>query len=133
MKTEAARESNRRYSERNKEQLKQNNLRYREAHPEMCVLRAAKNRAQKRNIKFNLELEDIDIPKVCPILGIELAHNRGSHGGKDSSPSLDRINPELGYLKGNVQIISFKANMMKSSASPQELKAFANWINKTYD
>lgn len=91
----------------------------------------AKSRAKKRNILFCLSKEDIIVPTHCPILGIELkTHTDGIGGGKDNSFSLDRIDPSKGYIPGNVWVISRLANNMKSTATPEQLKMFAQWINK---
>jgi len=49
---------------------------------------------------------------------------------KASSPSLDKIIPSLGYVVGNVQWLSKKANGMKQDASFQELEKFAKWVLK---
>jgi hypothetical protein len=68
-----------------------------------------------------------DYPKVCPIFGIELHWGRCGMGGIDSSPTLDRINPKLGYVKGNVMIISMLANKIKNNATPKQLKQFGRW------
>lgn len=66
-------------------------------------------------IPFDIELSDLDLPEICPILRIPL---RISNNGKANaeSPSIDKIIPDLGYIKGNVQMISNKANKMKSDA-----------------
>lgn len=77
-----------------------------------------KSRAKMNNIPFNIDLEDIIIPKYCPILEIEMKYNT------KTAPSIDRIIPELGYIKGNILIISRKANTMKNDASLNELKTF---------
>lgn len=108
---------------------------YRKRNPEKILFRAAKNRALKRNIEFNIDVEDIKIPEFCPILNIKLINHlgEGAHGGKYDSPSIDRIDNEKGYIKGNIQVISNMANSMKFSATKEQLKLFANWINKTYD
>lgn len=68
---------------------------------------------------FNLEPKDIVIPTECPVLGIPL--KRGEGAITDHSPTLDRITPEKGYVRGNVLVISNKANRMKSTATSQEL------------
>lgn len=65
-------------------------------------------------------------PSHCPVFGFEF--KRIGRGFNPQAPSVDRIKPELGYVKGNIQIISFKANAMKNSASFEELKQFADWI-----
>ena len=91
-----------------------------------------KKRATQKGTEFNLDIEDIpEIPLVCPVLGIEIKSNKIS-APLDSSPSLDRINPNLGYIKGNIQVISKLANSMKNNASPEELKLFATYIINNY-
>ena len=40
-----------------------------------------------------------------------------------NSPSLDRIRLELGYVKGNVRVISGRANLLKNDATIEELEA----------
>jgi hypothetical protein len=83
------------------------------------LLQNARGRARRENLPFNLTLSDISIPEVCPVLGIPLRH-----GSKiqDSSPTLDRIIPNLGYTSGNVWVISNRANKLKSDASLAELE-----------
>ena len=50
-----------------------------------------------------------------------------------NSPSIDRIDNDKGYIKGNVQVISHKANSMKFTASKEELLKFAEWVKVTYE
>ncbi len=95
------------------------------------LLSKTKERALQDGIEFNLELEDIIIPTHCPYLGIELTHHLGK-GYLDSNSSIDKINPELGYVKGNVQIISRLANQMKNSANKEQLLIFAHNIIRMY-
>ena len=97
------------------------------------MLATAKDRAKKKGIDFSITLKDIELPEYCPVLGVKLEVNRGKgHGGRDNSYSLDRIDPTLGYVEGNVQVMSLKANSMKFNATPEELLKFAEWINNTY-
>jgi hypothetical protein len=84
------------------------------------MLHAAKHRAKARDIAFNLDFQDVVIPDTCPVLGIPLF--RGKRGMANNCPSLDRIRLTEGYIKGNVRVISFRANRLKSDATIDELK-----------
>jgi hypothetical protein len=86
----------------------------------------ARNRAQKQNIPFNLEESDIVIPKFCPVLGIELKIAPGK--AQDCSPSIDKIVPALGYVKGNICIISWRANLLKNNATLDELERVTDYV-----
>ena len=99
---------------------------------EVRMYRRAKARSTIRGVEFSIDKSDVVIPKTCPILGINLQHKIGSSGGSDNSPALDRIDNDKGYIKGNVQVISHLANMMKSSASVEHLQKFAAWVNSTF-
>ena len=88
----------------------------------------AKKRAKQKNFYFDLQIEDIpEIPGVCPILGIEIKANT-THRPLDSSPSLDRIDSKKGYVKGNIQIISNRANRIKSDSTIEELEKLINFL-----
>ncbi len=87
------------------------------------LLKGARDRSRWRNIDLSIELEDIpEIPDVCPILEITLKVHVGEPGWHDDSPSLDRIVNSKGYIKGNVRIISNRANRLKADASIEELR-----------
>jgi hypothetical protein len=103
-----------------------------EKNPEAVMLRSAKHRAKRQGLPFDLEKSDLVIPEFCPVLGMPLVCNAGSGAAKQNSPSLDKIVPELGYVKGNIQIISYLANVMKHDATPEQLIMFAEWVLKTY-
>ena len=125
----------REWKARNKEKVSEYHKAYSadwyRANPERYLLYQARSRAKKFNLPFNLELSDLVVPDVCPILGIPLVRNVDGRGQSHNSPSVDRILPELGYVKGNVQIISTRANVMKNDASPEELRKFADWVNRS--
>jgi hypothetical protein len=96
-------------------------------------LRHAKIRADEAGLPFDIDRDYLDSIKVtyCPALGLVLKYTENSRI-QDDSATIDRIIPELGYVKGNVQILSYKANRMKSNATSDELAAFANWILRNH-
>lgn len=100
--------------------------------PWYILFQAAKNRATRKGVPFTLEQEDIKVLCIdlttCPVLGIELGWFNTSM--LDNSPSLDRIIPSLGYVKGNIAVISQKANRIKNDATAEELGKVYSWLNK---
>jgi hypothetical protein len=90
------------------------------------MVRAAKARATKAGVPFDLTADDVTIPQLCPALGIPLVV--GQNKASDSSPSLDRVMPPLGYVRGNVLVLSNRANRIKNDATPPELRAVADFI-----
>lgn len=85
----------------------------------------ARCRAKKLGIPFSIE--EVAWAPVCPILGLELTLEAGPRGGADTSPALDRIRNPLGYVDGNVHIISTRANLLKRDATLEELVALGEW------
>jgi len=101
------------------------------------LLYGARQRATQNDWEFNLEVEDIIIPEMCPILGIKLepAIGKGSKAGatNDFAPSIDRINGEKGYTKGNICVISKRANFLKKHATIEEVSAIYTYMVKSTD
>ena len=82
-----------------------------------------KKRAKLKGFEFSLTLDDIpQIPDTCPVLGIPIIPNDGISAPTDNSPSIDRIDSKKGYVKGNIRIISNRANRIKSDATVDELR-----------
>lgn len=54
----------------------------------------------------------------CPLLRTEF---KSGMKNKDVLPSLDKVVRKKGYVKGNVQIISFRANQLKSDIDDFEI------------
>lgn len=93
---------------------------------ELYVWKTIKKRAEKSGIPFNIEVSDVVAPEFCPVLGIRLQRLPGLEM-RDEAPSVDRLIPELGYVKGNVIVISFRANRIKNDATIEELQKVANF------
>ena len=88
----------------------------------------AMRRAKENNQIFQITFEDVHIPERCPILNIELKAGEGHV--QPNSPTLDKIIPEKGYVKGNVWVISHKANLLKSDATIEELESITKAVRK---
>ena len=100
---------------------------------EKKIWRRARSRASNRGLMFDIDVEDIVLPEVCPILGMPLKENKGKSGAYPDSYSLDRIDNSKGYVKGNIRVVSQLANAMKASADREQLLAFAKHIIKEYE
>lgn len=92
------------------------------------MLNRSKSRAKKKGFEHNIDLDDISIPDKCPLLGIPIF--KGESSVQENSPTLDRIDSSKGYVKGNVWVISYKANTIKSNATPEELLAIATRLTE---
>jgi hypothetical protein len=117
-------ENRKRYLEKHKDRLSnEGKERYRcdTKHYIKYMISRAKARAKSKNIPFDLCFDDIVIPEQCPILGIPFEVSNGK-GPSPSSPSLDRIVPELGYVKDNIMVISMRANQIKTNATADEIE-----------
>lgn len=87
---------------------------------EQQLFNSAKARAKRKNLPINITIEDIVVPKYCPVLGILL--ERGIGKAQSNSPSIDRIIPHLGYVKNNIMIISLRANTIKTNSTIKEME-----------
>ena len=95
--------------------------RYRRESPLKYLVHLAKKRAKLSGIDFDLSAEDLTLPERCPYLNIELT----MEGDLSQKFSLDRIDNSKGYVKGNVEVISLRANKLKNDANAAELLAIA--------
>lgn len=119
-------EKNRAYLEANKDRIHRDKHQYYVEHWVERILYYTRFRAEKKGIPFNLTIKDIHLPELCPVLGIRLQIGGGPQ--QDSSPSIDRIIPKLGYVRGNVVVISHRANRLKGDATYTELERIASWL-----
>jgi hypothetical protein len=90
-------------------------------------LREIKSRSSKLGIVFDLVVDDIKIPKICPVLGVPLQIT--SSKNNPWHPSFDRVNPNLGYVLENVRIISMRANFIKSDGTAEEFKSLLKFMD----
>ena len=93
--------------------------------PQHYLWYVARTRSRQNGAEFTITKEDIVIPKICPILGLELVKGNGY---LPNAMSLDRVDNEKGYIPGNVRVISRKANIMKSDLTIDLLEKIINYI-----
>ena len=112
---------------------------YQQANPVLVqtghMIKNARKRAENKGVAFDIDNDYIRsiVPSHCPIFGTKLewsCHRGGAAHILPNSPSLDRIDPSKGYVKGNVWIISHRANTIKSDASHEELKLVTEAVGK---
>lgn len=100
---------------------------FKKRNPKKLMVQCAKIRADRAGVPFSITDEDFEIPEFCPVFGIKL--EQGTKRYHESSPSLDRVIPENGYVPGNVVVMSFRANRVKGDASRDELQTVLDWMD----
>jgi hypothetical protein len=117
----------------NSEQGKSKKQEWKERDPKRTWVIDAVNRAKKRSITKKIPFSiDVDYvlsitPDVCPVFGTTFVF---TGGGRDAmkNASLDKIKPELGYVVGNIAVISARANVIKNDATPEEILKVYDWV-----
>jgi hypothetical protein len=114
------------YQKRHPDRVREANRRYKLKNPAYIMVWHAMARARKQGVLCDLKIGDITIPNYCPVLGIKLSPGRKKWS--PTSPSLDRVNPALGYVKGNVRVISWRANCLKRDGSLEEFRCIVAYM-----
>ncbi len=94
--------------------------------PHKSMWHGAKTRAKAKDLPFNITSQDIIIPTLCPVLKIPLIQGTGTI--TDNSPTLDKRIPHLGYVVGNVTVISSLANRIKTNANSHQIAAVLEYV-----
>ena len=105
------------------DKMKEHRKKWEHSNPAWIMYHNAKRRASDLNLPFDITYKDIVIPEVCPILNIQL-----SNTDRETTPSLDRIIPSLGYTKNNIQVISMRANRLKNDGTLAEFQAIVSYL-----
>ena len=115
------------WARKNYRRLRPQRLEWEGLHQELLMWHRAKASAKRKGIPFTIEVGDIIIPKKCPVLGIPLKFRPEN---RDFSPSLDRRDSLLGYVPGNIFVISNRANRIKSDATVVELTRLLRYTKR---
>ena len=89
--------------------------------PEYARTARAKRRAQTDGLPFDLDPTDITIPTCCPVFARPLEIGDGA--SQDTSPSVDKLDPNKVYVQDNVWAISHVVNRIKNYATLEQLEA----------
>lgn len=114
-----------------KEKMREYDIQRRLKDPVGSLLRGAKKRANLKKIEFSITKEDLGpLPEYCPVLKIKLQYSQIGRQQPDSA-SLDRYDNSKGYIKGNVNIISLRANELKRDGTHDEFLKLTKYMETT--
>lgn len=102
---------------KNRDAKLEQSKKWRQDNPERYLFLSARARAKRKGLEFTLDVKDVVIPEVCPVLGINM-----------ESPSLDRKDNSKGYTKDNTRVISNRANSLKKDATLEELQLLCKYM-----
>jgi hypothetical protein len=114
----------------NAPKVRKSRLKWEKNNPTWAAYHNARRRSTDYGIPFDLHYKDLVIPSHCPILGLKLDETYTVGVFSETRPELDRIIPSLGYVKGNVQFISSRANRIKNDGTAEEHRLIAEYIEK---
>jgi hypothetical protein len=100
--------------------------------PLRAMLSRSKKGAKQRGLEFTITSKDIDFVDTCPVFGIPLEQTVGGIASYNSR-SLDRTDSAKGYVPGNVKVMSFRANTLKSNATIEELESVVAYMKAERD
>jgi hypothetical protein len=99
---------------------------------EQMLYNSAKQRAIKKGWEFNISVTDITIPDRCPMLKMKLnkvwGSSRQNNTNRANVASLDRIDPSKGYVKGNILVVSYRANLLKGNGTAEEHRKIGEFL-----
>lgn len=131
LKKERQAQYNREFKKKNPDYNKERKLKERSENFEKYLFNQTKSFAKKRGIVFEIELNDVVIPAICPLIGKPITKDVGS-GKLWTNPVIFIKDESKGYIKGNVLITCILANHYRSFGSVEELKMFANNFLKMF-
>lgn len=90
------------------------------------IIKNVRNRAKRSKIDFDITVEDLIWNEYCPILGIKLDYHPGAN--RWHQVSLDKTDPKKGYVKGNVVVMSMRANSIKQDSTVDEIEKLLDYL-----
>jgi hypothetical protein len=129
---EKLKRKSKKYNKEHAQEIKSRRLQERKNDPAKYMLRVKRNECIKFDVEFSLKLSDIEpLPVTCPVLDLQLNYTVLTGRPEDNSPSIDRFNNTLGYVHGNVRVISNRANRLKGDGTLEEHLKIAEYMKGT--
>lgn len=92
---------------------------------------AVRQKAKRNNIPFTIKYEELELPEFCPVLGLKLNYRWRELDTTDyTKASIDKLIPALGYVPGNVFVISWRANRLKNNMTIDELEKILDYMKR---
>lgn len=95
------------------------------------LARCKKAECKKKGIPYDLDSEYLRQlwTGICPVFNVSITIGNSGYGSHISG-HLDRKDPNGGYIKGNVEYISGRANRIKYNATKEELQQIIEYIER---
>ena len=127
----------------NEEERKETRMQYRERNPIAVQASELSNSVRKRakKNKIPIDLDFISFPNMldwlkhqprceCCKVMFNMGYKNGKKGPRNDSPSIDKFHPDKGYVKGNVFLICWRCNKLKSDGTIREFELLIDWLRK---
>ena len=123
------------WAKKNKDKTRKYALAYRKNHRLRVLVRLAKNRAKKNKLPIDIKYMDwlaTQKASCCECCGIAFIYDVKGKGSQpqEQTSTLDRINQKLGYVVGNIGIICWRCNRLKSDATILELRRLVAYADR---
>jgi len=118
------------YQQRNRKRLVAKARQWKRDNPQRALFLWKRSDARRRGTDFTIEMIDLDWPKDCPVHGVRLLYGPDHGVNNPDQATIDRIDNSLGYISGNVAIMSRRANILKRDATLAELQRLVKWLQK---
>lgn len=79
----------------------------------------ARKRARETGQEFNISLESLPVPELCPVFGTPIKR-----------PSLMLLDRSRGYTRDNVRVVSWRAHQLKANGSLSELAQLVCFLTR---
>lgn len=98
------------------------------------LLNYARDRARRAGVPFDLDRQFVRLKLaggVCELSGLTIQRvSPGAYRTHPYAPSLDRVEPALGYTKSNVRLVCFAVNRARSDWGDEVLLTIASGLVK---